>query len=291
MRGLHTMLAPFAVPVRSLLFLACIGRACGVDFYVSYQQQSSATHPTARALSVAVLQHIVGGSAPLGLYLWLFGGLSMSTSSLRDLWMFDLQARAWTSITANGSIPTSRQAATAVLYQQDAFLFGGQTTSGGGTTTNPLNDMFVLHLGAPGVNPVWKSVTYNASSKVIPVARSHHTVVAATLAQFTNMPSGMILFGGVDQTGAALGDLYAFEFGASLWHSLSPSGTAPQKRQGHAACLLLNSLMALMGGSNQVIVPSYQSRIRDGSSRHSPNFPLGLLVLVLSSSSSLRAHN
>ena len=43
----------------------------------------------------------------------------------------------------------------------------------------------------------------------------------------------------------AIDDLHAFEFGTAQWHALSPTGTAPQKRKGHTATVLLNSLMAL----------------------------------------------
>ena len=41
-----------------------------------------------------------------------------------------------------------------------------------------------------------------------------------------------------------------FNINTWTWRELSPTGTPPTKRKGHAACLLLNSLLAVFGGGN-----------------------------------------
>ena len=231
-----------------LVLLSVIDDAYGSEYYVSFHQQSYSTKPMPRALSVAVLQHTVADTSALGRYLWVFGGLSSSMGTLDDLWMLNMQSSQWSPATATGSVPSARRGATMVLSQQRfAFLFGGETSS-----RQRLSDMFVLNLGTVGANPEWVSINYNASSSATPAARSEHTFAAATLLQLPHTPSGMILFGGADQAGKALADLHAFEFGTLQWHALSPAGTSPQKRKGHAASVLLNSLMVVMGGSDQV---------------------------------------
>ena len=50
----------------------------------------------------------------------------------------------------------------------------------------------------------------------------------------------MRVFGGADDNSRAQNDLYEFDFATSSWRALSPAGTLPTARKGHAACLLLN---------------------------------------------------
>jgi len=237
----------------TLALLSLAGAAA--EEYVSFHLQSFLTSsPPARTLSTAVLQHTVADTSALGRYLWMFGGLGSGSTTLDDLWMHSFQDNTWSQVTATGATPIARRAASMVLWQQRyAYLFGGET---GGRVRK--NDMYVLHVGNFGANPVWEAITYNTSGTTAPVARSEHSMTGEVmLLPILNSPSGMILFGGVDQAGKALDDLHAFEFGTAQWHALSPTGTAPQKRKGHTATVLLNSLMALFGGSDQDVPVTY----------------------------------
>lgn len=67
----------------------------------------------------------------------------------------------------------------------------------------------------------------------------------------------MLVYGGADSQGVAQSDLYAFDFSSFAWSVLSPAGVPPQPRKGHTACLLLNSLLAVFGGSNQDVPAFY----------------------------------
>jgi len=229
--------------------------SASAETYVSYRQETpTSSAPPARTLGTAVLQHTVADTSSLGRYLWVFGGLSAGLAARNDLWVLDVEGKAWTQRSASGPIPTARRAATMTLSQQStAYLFGGETAS-----RVRLNDMFSLALGSVGGNPTWTSITYNPSSTSTPSPRSEHSMAGeVALLPVTNSPNGMILFGGVDQSGQALADLYGFAFSTLRWHLLSPTGTAPQKRKGHAACVLLSSVMVLFGGSDPDIPVSY----------------------------------
>ncbi|KAL3920998.1 MAG: hypothetical protein SGPRY_005054, partial [Prymnesium sp.] len=223
--------------------------------YVSYHQTSNISSlPPARTLSCVVLQHTIADTSALGRYLWLFGGLSSSLLTLNDLWLHDFQTNTWTLSNPTGPLPPRRRAATMVLSQQRrAYLFAGETAA-----RLRLNDMFLLQLGSVGGTPAWSVVVYNPLSSTIPPARSEHSMTAeVALLPLAGSPEGSILFGGVDSAGKALDDLYAFQFDNAMWHTLSPTGTAPQKRKGHTACVLLNSLMAVFGGSDQDVPVTY----------------------------------
>jgi len=217
--------------------------------YVQYVLQSQTNPPPGRALASAVMQHTVSTTAALGRYVWLFGGLDASLGALNDLWRLDLQTNIWTSQAPFGPEPIARRGASLVLSEQrTAYLFGGATAA-----RVPLNDLFILHCGGgSGATPTWESITSNITG-TMPVARTEHSATAAPLLDLGGEPPGMLLFGGHNSAGVALDDLHSLQFDTLTWRLLSPSGVTPQARKGHTTVLLLNSLLALYGGSNQEV--------------------------------------
>ena len=231
---------------RLTALLALLPLAMG-ESYVVYQPQSYTGAPPARALGSAVLQHTVAETAALGRYLWVFGGLATNLGALNDLWRLDLQTNAWVEQSATGIAPVSRRGASLVLAEQrTAYLFGGET----GDRTK-LNDLYALHIGGgTGSAPGWQNLAPNVTG-VPPAARTEHTATVANLLSAPSQPQGMFVFGGSSTTGVALADLHFLDFGTHSWSAQSPTGVQPQARKGHTACLLLNSLLAVFGGSNQ----------------------------------------
>ena len=182
-------------------------------------------------------------------YAWVFGGINAANGALNDLWMLDLQTGAWTERNADGAYPTARRGASfVVLSQKSAYLFGGESAS-----MVRRQDMFLLHLGSGSSTvPRWEAVVYG-DLLTVPPARTEHTATVVPLFEQAGAPLGMIIFGGMDGDSRPLADLHEFDFNTWTWRELSPTGTPPTKRKGHAACLLLNSLLAVFGGANQEV--------------------------------------
>ena len=114
-----------------------------------------------------------------------------------------------------------------------------------------LNDIHRLDIGGGTSSaPTWVDITSNATG-TFPAARTEHTASVCSLLATSGTPLGMLVFGGSSSSGVALADLHAFRFDTMAWGAITPSGVAPQARKGHTATLLLNSLLAVFGGSNQ----------------------------------------
>ena len=227
-------------------FLASLLPSVAAEDYAAWQSLTYTNRPPARALASAVLQHTLADTSALGRYVWLFGGLDTSLGALNDLWRLDMQSGAWSSYAPHGPEPMARRGATLALSEsRAAYLFGGETAG-----RVRLNDLFILHLGASaGATPFWENIVANVSG-TMPSARSEHSATTASLLARTGEPNGLVVFGGVGATGVALDDLHALDYATLTWEALAPSGVRPQARKGHAACLVLNSILAVFGGSN-----------------------------------------
>ena len=173
----------------------------------------------------------------------------MANGALNDLWMLDLQTGAWAERNADGAYPAARRGASfVVLSQKSAYLFGGESAS-----RVRRQDMFLLHLGSGSSTvPRWEAVVYG-DLLTVPPARTEHTATVVPLFEQAGAPLGMIIFGGTDGDSRPLADLHEFDFNTWTWRELSPTGTPPTARNGDAACLLLNSLLAVFGGANEEV--------------------------------------
>lgn len=211
---------------------------------VDFQLVSQTSTPSARAFSQSIIQHTVTASSAAGRYVWRFGGRSAASAATDDVWRFEMQTGTWTQASPSGSAPSARRGASIVLDQEAyAYVFGGETGSA------RLNDMYMLIMSNVA-SPSWASVTYDASGAAAPAVRSGHSATASPLLQTNTVPTGMIIFGGTAADGTALGDTHSFRFDTSTWAAVSPTGTPPAARSGHAACLVLSSIVAIHGGAN-----------------------------------------
>ena len=231
-------MARLAVP---LLLLLDSRPAAADQEYVAWHTQTHSNVPPARALAPAVIQHTVHSTAALGRFLWWFGGLDGLTGARNDLWRLDMLSGAWVEQSASGTAPVARRGASLVLAEQrTAYLFGGETAG-----RARQNDLHALHVSA-GSTPSWSNLAPNVTGTV-PPARTEHTATIAPLLNTASDPttagSGMFIFGGLDSAGRALDDLHELDLTTYAWRALTPGGERPQARKGHAACVILNSLL------------------------------------------------
>ncbi|MCA9320846.1 MAG: hypothetical protein KDB53_08935, partial [Planctomycetes bacterium] len=111
------------------------------------------------------------------------------------------------------------------------YVFGGQTTSSG-----PLNDLWRFD----GVT--WTQMTADGAAGS-PPAR----FVAAITWDFAN--NLLIVFGGQDASGAALGDTWAWDPTSNTWADVTPSGASPSPRKWSAMAFdWFNQQVLLFGG-------------------------------------------
>ena len=142
-----------------------------------------------------------------------------------------------------GTPPPPMQGQSAVYDSGNAQLvvFGGQIDA---TAASPTftNGTWALSL-ASGGTPTWTQLTPTGT---LPTARNSHTAV------FYPALHEMIVFGGVNSSGTALSDVWALALpvgGTPSWTELSPAGTAPAARLGHAAVIdEPNARMVVFGG-------------------------------------------
>ena len=144
--------------------------------------------------------------------IYVHGGEDQSSTRLDDIWRYDVILNTWTDVTP-GTKPSARRLhafAEEVFGQEDAILFGGDTSGGNDSETwrwDPTLELFTL-----------------LSPATSPGARNDHAMAV------TNQPtSKVVLFGGND--GSIDGETW--EWNGTTWTLLSPT-TSPTARQGHA---------------------------------------------------------
>jgi len=148
---------------------------------------------------------------------------------------------AWSALSPSGTPPPGRRSHS-VIFDPRAnrmIVFGGGTGFSPGQST--LGDLWALEF-ASSAQGVWKQLTPGGAA---PAAREMHTAV------YDSWNHRMIVYGGVAQGGASLGDVWSLSLGAGkeAWTQLSPGGTAPAPRNSHTAVFdAPNQRMIAYGG-------------------------------------------
>ena len=134
---------------------------------------------------------------------------------------------AWTRLVSGGVAPVARQAATWTVdpAMGIAYLYGG-TTGGVGPDGEPtagstLGDLWAYDLAADAWEPV-------VGTSDEPPPRSGHVAVWVD-------GVGLVVVGGRDGTGRALGDIWRFDPEDGSWRALRPAGSALPARSGACA--------------------------------------------------------
>ena len=171
----------------------------------------------------------------------LFGGEDPGRRG--DVWAFPLSGvSAWEPRPTGGISAQPRDSHSAVYdpVRKRMIVFGGTGDSGGLSVS--LNSVIALDL--TGL-PTWSAV---APAGTPPSPRSAHAAV------YDPVRDRMIVFGGTDQSGAYIGDLWELTLsGTVTWHALSPGGATPAARAG--ATLVYDTArdrLLLFGGATDV---------------------------------------
>jgi len=164
----------------------------------------------------------------------LFGGslLENSTLLLNDTWLWN--GTEWQNASPATS-PSARFHHTAAYDRKKSkgLLFGGFSRANSPSTV--LGDTWS-----------WNGVTWKLETPVTsPSARANHTVTYDAAAE------NIVLFGGQDEAGAPLGDLWLWDANAAAWTQANPAGASPAPRHSHAAAYdPQRKEMVLFGGGS-----------------------------------------
>eukprot|EP01098_Paradermamoeba_levis_P008979 TRINITY_DN3709_c0_g2_i1.p1 TRINITY_DN3709_c0_g2~~TRINITY_DN3709_c0_g2_i1.p1 ORF type:complete len:499 (-),score=121.38 TRINITY_DN3709_c0_g2_i1:22-1518(-) len=186
--------------------------------------------------------------------LFIFGGRCNSyTNEITKLSLID---EKWTRVKAQGSPPAPRFGATGVRLKDNFFIFGGYDNSG-----MACNDLFVFSL----TNNTWTAIKPSTGK---PLDRKHHTAVitkekylkgkssftvhnkdAIVLAAPSDAPTAtMLVFGGMDEKGNGMNDLWQFDFNKQQWSPITTKGRQPKPLYGHSAFANKEGFMFISGG-------------------------------------------
>jgi hypothetical protein len=145
--------------------------------------------------------------------LYIYGGLSTIGNRINDLWTFDAQTRAWTSLLASDSGGSARSGHCMVMDipNNRLIIFGGTT----GIST--LASIRICSLSG--------TVSCSASnpSNNLPPPRIQHA--CALNSQSSSNQPFLYVQGGIDSSGSVLSDLWRIQFGANpfRWNDISPN--------------------------------------------------------------------
>ena len=155
----------------------------------------------------------------------------------------NIDANEWDcNIDCKGIQPVARFAHTAVAFQSNIYIFGGQgfqTTNQNGTSSdmtineNPssFNCMYCLNTKTME----WTKMTNESSSSPLPAPRNSHTCLLYR-------EESLIIFGGANEHVGPMDDVWSFSLtdGKNMWNRIHCCGGidgTPRPREMHAACL------------------------------------------------------
>jgi hypothetical protein len=180
--------------------------------------QPSATKPTAKGRPwYRKTWLVVTGAVLLVAAIGLGLGLGLTRGHATPLAGTTDSRVAWTELRPTGTLPPGRLAPSMAYDQISARLiaFGGMTTSGTSNDTWAYN----------GAANTWTEVKPPGT---LPPAR-----YAATMA-YDSVTHRLIMFGGSNDLGVPLNDLWAYDAAANSWTEVKPTGVLPPTRSGHA---------------------------------------------------------
>ena len=161
-------------------------------------------------------------------YVGLFSGCG-DQGPFGDDHQFDVLLALITELTSPAPKPSAR------CDQSATFVQGWGTAIFGGHDTAALSDLWLLVENFP--NRSWTLISQEG-----PARSGHSTVLDAARRR-------LLVFGGVDETGAKSNDVWAYSIDANCWSELAPNGTAPSPRSQHAA-FILDGVMYVVAGDD-----------------------------------------
>ncbi|MCA9667518.1 MAG: hypothetical protein KC503_18085 [Myxococcales bacterium] len=181
---------------------------------------------------------------------YIFGGRSRTKPSgdytlLDDLWAFDVNTDTWSPLTTSGDKPTARAGARmAYDYKNDRVILLGGNTAPGQNAAGASDELYTLNLETLA----WTRQTVAAPK---PSARFEHTSAVDV-----GIGTGRLyVFGGTDNAGALLGDLWALDLSNLTWSEVWKVGQSngPTARAGAAIAEdVAGKRIVLIGGRDTV---------------------------------------
>lgn len=154
--------------------------------------------------------------------------------------------QVWNAVADSiSSVPTHPKLANVVNFAVSWSTRRGSVLIHGGVVSQSNVIQRTLYEYTPNVSQGWWTLPEEKGD--LPPARKSHCMVPA----FGG--TKMVLFGGHDQTGNALGDVYLLDVDTLQWTKGTDGG--PQAARGSAACAVTNDLLVVWGGRGSGLAP------------------------------------
>lgn len=167
----------------------------------------------------------------------VFGGRSGSQEFCSELWAYDPDANAWSTVTASGTPPSARHGHTAVMDTANGrmYVFGGRSAEGA------LNDCYKFDISTD----TWSQVT---TTGTIPTGRYRHSAVL-----IPGTPARMLICGGRLPSASVLSasTYFLLDLSTYVWDQVDGAvdgGLFLHSRCGHGLCYDGANYVYLSGG-------------------------------------------
>jgi N-acetylneuraminic acid mutarotase len=164
----------------------------------------------------------------------MFGGRAESGPSLNDTWVYDPVANTWTEAKPTGPLPLPRRGAAMACdpATRKVIMFGGNGDAGA------LDDTWAYD----SATNAWAKLEPHGTS---PSARGEHSMA------YDPVGRQLMVFGGRSDTGATLGDTWAYDPVANTWTESRFSGARPSARSRQSMGYdLAGARMIIFGGQD-----------------------------------------
>ena len=162
--------------------------------------------------------------------LYIFGGVGSNSQYRSDVWMYDPAFTNWFFQDAQGTKPTARKLSASASFNDKMYIFGGQDTNGYRGDLweyNPATTNWTL---LKAEDPPFNS----------PPARSG--------AQAFVHEDKMYIFGGENEYGNPLQDMWKYSPVSGTWMDTSPSGELPKPVKQYASAYTTTGTFWISGG-------------------------------------------
>lgn len=164
--------------------------------------------------------------------LYVFGGFD-GKNAFDDLWCLHLETYEWKCMVVSGNMPLpgKRYAHIACVWNDHMYVLGGLEDK-----RTHLDDMWALDLTTFS----WSEICFDLRNGINPGARTSQTGVV-----YDNC---WVVYGGYSETGDMHNDILEFNFRTYCWSRVVTSGTELPGLREHAACMIDDGAMVVVGG-------------------------------------------
>ena len=185
-----------------------------------------------------ITQRFVHSSCRFKNFLYIFGGLTSTSTAFNDLWRLDLGSREWCHPLAMGSYPSPKACATLVPYNESLVLFGGWTLLSSLRQEYKLfNDIHMYNVEQNR----WTEIIFSYGP---PPTAEHGATIHRNY---------MIVFGGTIQQelglpGTSSNQVWCFDLSTYRWMTPIIENNMPHARYGHSQVHISDSQLLVIGG-------------------------------------------